>query len=295
MPLVRVSLTLPYALGLPAGDYATSTAMGGEPLSVGLPLLDETAPRTVLFTTFEHPDGLDPDRIERERVSDADRLLRRVNRMLRWYRAVRRRADLTERTRAQASPFHFELAGPGNPTGWTEPLRYEESGPTPRTLTVDDLTHQVRVGLASGGDPPVDVLFLLDAARAVEQGRFREAVLFSWSTIDSVFNRGYDALVRRKLGDEWSNAREFFKGFDFGLRNKMSVGMRFIAGRSFFTEPDDLWNQLSASYDKRNKIIHEGANAVEDDARTAVSVARAVVRIMGEVTTAVLTPPGPGG
>jgi len=277
---------LPYALGLPAGDYQTAAAPGGEPLSIGPPELDETATRTMLFATFEHGDRLDADQKERERVSDADRLLRRVNRMLRWYRAVRGRADLTERTRAQASPFLFELAGPGDPSGWTEPLRYEEAGPAPRPLTVADLTRQVREGLASGGDPRVEVLFLLDAARAVEQGRFREAVLFSWSTIDSVFNRRYDDLVDRELAGEWSGARDFFKGFDFGLRNKMSVGMRVVAARSFFAEPGELWNRLSRSYDKRNKIIHEGANATEDEARGAVDVARAVVRIMNEVATA---------
>src|SRR5689334_23219832 len=98
MPTLRVSISLPYALGLPGGEY--QTAPGGEPVEIGPPVLDELNPQTVLSATFQHADDLDPDQKERARVSDADRLLRRTNRLLRWYRAVRRGADITERTRA---------------------------------------------------------------------------------------------------------------------------------------------------------------------------------------------------
>ena len=295
MPLIRVSISLPYALGLPEGDYATVQAPGDEPVSIGPAQLDEMQPQTILFTTFQHPDDLDPDQKERARVSDADRLLRRTNRLLRWYRAIRRRADISERTRAQTSPFRFDLIGVGDPLGWTEPLRYEETGPVATNLTVVDLTNQVREGLSSGDDPRVEVLFLLDAERAVQQGRFREAVLFSWSTIDSVFNRQFDALVDTVLAGEWAGAREFFKGYDFGLRNKMSAGMRFVAGRSLFAEPNDLWARLSASYNKRNNIIHRGENATEDEARDALGVAQAVVRVMREVVIAAAQPANAAG
>jgi hypothetical protein len=284
MPIVRVILSLPYALGLPVGAYQTAPA--GEAVEIGPPVLDEMTPQTTLSATFEHADDLDPDQKERERFSDADRLLRRTNRLLRWYRAVRRRADITERTRAQASPFRFELVGAGDPVGWTDLLRHEETGPAPLDLSVDELANRVRDGLMSGGDPDVDVLFLLDAERAVQQGRFREAVLFCWSTIDSVFNRRYDTLVDASLAGEWAEARAFFKGYDFGLRNKMSAGMRFVAGRSLFAEPAELWTRLSTSYNKRNDIIHRGENATEDEARTALDVARTVVQIMREVALA---------
>jgi hypothetical protein len=213
MPAIRISITLPFALRLVEGEYQTSP--GGEPVQIAAPLLEETTPRTLLSATFHHDESLDPDQKERVRVADADRVLRRTNRLLRWYRAVRRRADITELTRAQASPFHFELVGAGNPDGWVEPIRYEETGPVPVSLSIAELTAQVRVGLASGNDPDVDVLFLLDAERAIQQGRFREAVLFCWSTIDSVFNRKYDALVDVSLAGEWGEDRAFFKGIDF--------------------------------------------------------------------------------
>jgi len=39
---------------------------------------------TDLSATFEHPDNLDSDEIERQHASDADRLLRRNNRLVRW-------------------------------------------------------------------------------------------------------------------------------------------------------------------------------------------------------------------
>ena len=125
--------------------------------------------------------------------------------------------------------------------------------------------------------------------RQLQHGRFREAVLFCWSTIDSVFNRKYKQLVDARLGKEWGEARDFFKGPDFGLRKKMSAGMRFVANRSLFNEPGDLWGSMSNSYKRRNSIIHDGENASEDDAVKAIEVARRVVDIMN-----VIPVPGPG-
>jgi hypothetical protein len=200
MPEIRVTITLPYALRLTEGEY--QTAQAGEMIHISAPLLEEMSPQTIVSATFQHGEIPEPEEKRKARAQDADRLLRRTNRMLRRYRAVRQRADITELTRAQASPFRFELVGPGAPTGWIGPIEYEEAGPTPRTLTVQELTDQVREGLASGGDPDVDLLFLLDAERALQQWRFREAVLFCWSTIDSVFNRKYDSLVDEALAKD---------------------------------------------------------------------------------------------
>ena len=169
------------------------------------------------------------------------------------------------------------------PGEWTVPLEYEAADPQPAALTLAQTSDAVRHGLLSGNDPDVAELFLLDAERALHQGRFRETVLFSWSTIDSVFNRGYGALVDVGLAGEWGEARTFFKGLDFKLKNKMSAGMRIFANRSLFAEPDDLWQRMSNSYEKRNGIIHRGENATEDEARQAIDVAQRIVQIMNQV------------
>jgi hypothetical protein len=293
MPEIRISITLPYALRLTDGEY--QTAQAGEAIRISAPpLLEETSPQTIVSATFQRDEIPDPNERQRVRTEDADRLLRRTNRMLRWYRAVRQRADITELTRAQASPFRFEVVGPGDPTGWIDPIEYEEVGPTPLILTGQELTDRVRNGLASGRDPDVDVLFLLDAERALQQGRFREAVLFCWSTIDSVFNRKYDSLVDVALADDWGDARAFFKGLDFGLKTKMSAGMRFVANRSLFNEPNNLWARMSDSYTKRNHIIHRGDNATEDEARQAIEVARSIVDIMNRIPIPPTTGQGAG-
>jgi hypothetical protein len=203
--------------------------------------------------------------------------------MLRWYRSVRQRADITELTRAQASPFQFELVGGGDAEGWTGPIEYDEVESTPLQLTVEQLSNQVREGLASGNDPNVDALFILDAQRALQQGRFREAVLFCWSTIDSVFNRKYDALVDVALAGDWADAREALKGMDLGLKTKMSAGLWLLAQLSLFREPGNLWASMADSYAKRNAIIHRGDNATEDEARQSILVAKAIVEIMNGI------------
>jgi hypothetical protein len=173
------------------------------------------------------------------------------------------------------------LAEADQAQAWEEELSFESSPPKVLSEPSETITERVRTLLASGSEPEVADLFLLDAERAIHEGRFREAVLFCWSTIDSTFNREYDKLVDSKLDNEWAEAREFFKGVDFPLKKKMSAALYLVSGRSLFREPDDLWQRLSNSYNKRNGIIHRGESATEDDARRALEVALNVVKIMG--------------
>jgi hypothetical protein len=140
--------------------------------------------------------------IANQRGRCCKQLVQRINRLLRWYRSVSRQADVTELTRAQLSPFLFETFGAASAAEWTAILEYETAWPQPAPLAVEQTTQAVREGLAGGNEPDVADLFLLDAERALHQGRFREAVLFCWSTIDSVFNRRYDELVDRVLAGE---------------------------------------------------------------------------------------------
>jgi len=288
MPELQVSVVLPYYLRLPEGDYQTAKQVGEVVQVVAPPfleetILEETLPHTSVQARFTLEESSDPEEIQKRRVKCGEQLLRRINRLLRWYRSVSRQADITELTRAQVSPFRFTAVGAA-PTGeWTTPLEYEAAGPQPAKLTIEQTTQAVRDGLASGSDPDVADLFLLDAERALHQGRFRESVLFCWSTIDSVFNRRYEALVDTTLAGEWGESRDFFKGLDFKLKNKMSAGMHLVANRSFFREPDDFWQRLSTSYSKRNAIIHRGENATQDEATQALAVARQIAQIMQEV------------
>lgn len=282
MPELQVSVILPYHLRLADGNY--QTASEGEVVQVvAPPLLEGTLPYTSVRALFNPEESPDPNEIRKRQARCSDQLLQRVNRLLRWYRSVSRRADITELTRAQVSPFQFEAVGAAPAPEWIAPLEYETAGPQPAQLTLEQTSQAVRDGLASGNDPDVADLFLLDAERALHQGRFRETVLFCWSTIDSVFNRRYETLADIALAGEWAEARNFFKGLDFTLRNKMSAGMHLFANRSLFREPGDFWQRLSGSYSKRNAIIHRGENATEDDATQAIAIARQIVQVMREV------------
>ena len=281
MPTVRVRIALPYLLRLGAGEYQLPPTGTTVVVEDGPP--EAEAARSAVSAVFAHPEPADIDEIERFRRRDAEQLLGRTNRLLRWYRAADHRADLVELTRAQASPFRYEVVAGGGDPAWLTDLRYEQDGPTPLELTTAQLTAEVQAGLAGGQEPDVAVLFLLDAEHALRQGRFREAVLFSWSTIDSVFNRKYEAIAKARLAGEWSKAREFFIGHDFGMRNKMSAGLHLLVGRSLAREPGDFWQDLSTSYDRRNDIIHRGENVTENEGRQAIRVARRVVAIMGEI------------
>jgi hypothetical protein len=274
MPRVRASILLRHWLKLGDGKYPTGRP--GRELD-----LETVWPRTRVSITDDQPDT--SDRQEQYKLNDrqAKLLLDLTNRLLRCYRAITRNATITELSLAAASPFSFSvITGEADVSAWPAGITYKTTVPKAVAQRIFTLTSKVRALLLSGQEPEVAVLFLLDAEQALHEGRFREAVLFCWSTIDSTFSRKYDALVDSKLEDEWSEARDFFKGVEFGLRKKMSAALYLISGRSLFRESGDLWQELSISYNKRNGIIHRGENADEDDARRALSVARSVVGIM---------------
>src|SRR5690242_14254127 len=121
MPELQVTISLPYLLRL--RDEAYSTVPAGEVAQVRQePEAEGRLARTTVRATFSHPETTDPDETHRLRVRDAEQLLRRTNRLLRWYRAVSRQTEIIELTRAQASPFSFEVIGGGSTGRWIDPL-----------------------------------------------------------------------------------------------------------------------------------------------------------------------------
>jgi hypothetical protein len=229
-------------------------------------------------------DASDTEPQQRQRGFQADRLLRRVNHLLRWYRVTTAHATIVELTRSQASPFHFTVEGTGATWGGDAPLEYEsQPPPLPAAGSRAAFGKVVRQGLSGKTDPDVAALNLLDAEYALSVGRFREAVLLCWGAIDSTFVRKFKTLVDERLGNEWSEGPDFLKGIDFGLRHKMTTGLRLLTGRSLHAEPDGFWQDLSLSYGQRNKIIHEGQVAHEDDAKLAIRVAQKVVEVVASL------------
>ena len=282
MAPVRISIHLPYLLILPPGEYPTPGVGGSVRLADGsVTNLDGTIEaRTEASAVFDASGADDIEAQERQRQAEADRLLRRVNRLLRWYRVATGQAAIIELTRAQASPFRFIVEGTGAVWGGDAPLEYEAASlPGPAKSSRASFGDRVRRGLGDGTDPDVATLNLLDAEYALSVGRFREAVLLCWGAIDSTFVRKFKYLVDDRLTDEWPEGRDFLKGIDFGLRHKMTTGLRLLAGRSLYPEPDGFWQDLSASYGLRNRIIHDGQIAHEDDAKLAIKVARKIVEI----------------
>lgn len=294
MPRIRIECTLPFLLPLPDGVYADRE---GEPLDLKMVQADplqrltgyavevHNEDRTGVSSQY-HSEAALRDDVEVEKTRKARSLVARINKLIRWYRVVSSDVLISEITLSQASPFCFSATDSNEL--WRQPLNFftppiQHRGALFFTQNAAEQTAKVRQGLSSGIEPAVEDLFLLDARQALAEGRFREAVLFSWSTIDATFSRRFDSLVDQSLGDEWGEGRKFLKGLDFGLRHRMTIGLRLVAKRSFFKEPGDLWSRLSASYERRNSIIHRGETATEIEAENAIHVAENVVRLMNEI------------
>lgn len=284
MPQIRVSIVLPYLLRLPDGIYQTGAEGGAIDLTEKYVSGGDSlgAKHAFISATFDAADLLQPEQQFEVQRKEFERLLRRTNRLIRWYRSETRQAAIVELTRAQASPPSFTEVETGAP--WGTPFSVESNPPLfPTDLNITRVAKSVRKGLAGAADPEVASLFLLDAEQAKRDGRFREAVLFCWSTIDTTFNAKYERLVDQALVNEWSEGKKWLKATDFGMKNKMTAVLYLIAGRSLFREPSSFWDSLSKSYTKRNKIIHAGEMAQEEDAEIALLVAHKVVELMASI------------
>lgn len=279
MPVIRITSRLPYHLRIADGAYATGT----ESVVVLQSRKDGHRRFTAASMTFDATDRITDAEAEQQVGRCAGQLVSRINRLLRWHRVLARRPETVEVTLGIASPFQLTVDDTGEPW-WRGAFEFESLfPPPPHLITVEQLTAELRTHLGDEDEPDVALLNIADAEYSLRTGRFRETVLLCWSAIDAVFNKKYDAYVDSALSDEWAEGRDFLKSLDYRLRNKMTIGLRFVAGRSLFAEPDGFWSTLSASYTKRNRIIHEGATASESEARSAVAVARRMIDILEEL------------
>ena len=229
-------------------------------------------------------DVVDPEERARLAARRAADLLVQTNRLLRWYRTVTREGSIIELTRAQASPVSFTVVGENAEpdTPFVADLVFE-APVVPIAVEHNVVSARVREGLVAETDPPVGELFMLDAEQAMRSGRFREGVLFCWSTIDATFGVKYEQLVAARLDGEWRDGRDFLIDFNsVPMKSRMTSILFLLTGRSLFREPD-LWEDLVRSYQKRNRIIHAGETASEDEAALALRVARRVVEFVGHL------------
>ena len=281
MAIIRVTTVLPYFLTLPEGEYTTPAAGGSVHLGLGSSgaaggPTDE--PRTEASSTFDCGGANEPEAIEKRRDAEAVRLLRRINMLLRWYRALSGGADVLELSRAQAAPFAFADEQTGENWGGT-PLQFQLP-PTPAVdKTRSKLGDEVRAGLANGNEPDVGELNILDAEHAMHTGRFREAVLLAWSAIDATFAQGYERAMSPHLGGEYSDGRKFVLGHDIPMKVRMTAMLYLGVKQSLYRTLGDEWNRLAASYDNRNNVIHRGKTATQEEAEQAIGVARRVTAI----------------
>lgn len=286
MPQIEVAFLVPYFLLLEDGEYPTG--FDGKNYFLLLRSVDTVGSdafpkRTEASSRFDSTAVSEGD-IQQFKFRQIEKLLQQTNRLLRWYRASTGRGAVTELTRVQASPFFFRSREENVPSLWLEEVSFESSPlPLDDGQTIPKITKAVKKGLAGRNDPEVSRLFLLDAEQALRDGRFRETVLFCWSTIDATFNTKYEQLVDQTLTGEWAEGRNWLKDNRFGMKHKMTAVLFLMTGQSLSRNTGDLWVNLGQSYKKRNSIIHSGETAQETDAELALSVARKVVELMASL------------
>lgn len=292
MPIVRVSFTVPYLLALTKHSYKTGN---DNPSKITLQPIDSItwslAPANigmVASCTFKPADGLSEDRKEAEKIKRAKILLAEVNRLLRWYRAAHCSPDTTELTLAQASPVRFTIGEMPDETDWAPQFEREADAPIAQNSEdVAKANEAIASGFASEKQEPLLAdLLILDANHAVQSGLFRQAILLSWAAIEGTFHSKFDQLVKEFLPGniEWKEGSEWLTDSRFGLRHKMTVGMRSVVGMSMYEiMGSDKWQEVGQSYKCRNNVVHNGFTATEEDARQAVQVADYVYKALKKI------------
>lgn len=283
---IRVSIRLPYLLALPGGNYKTPSVGGSVRLTKRSITNTDGTPeaRTDASTTFKaFPGGTASDQ-ERQRHTEAEKLLRRVNHLLRWYRVKTGQATIIELTKAQAGAFHFRSTRSGVGLVGDPELTYQAAAfPVLASGNLARMGAALRTELSRKSEPDAAELNVLDARYSLSVGRFRESVLLCWAAIDSTFVRKFKGLVSARLKGRWKEGYDFLNGPNLGLRQKMTFGLLLLNCPSMHSQPDNFWDELSESYKLRNKIIHEGQVAQESDAELAIKVAQGIVRIVASL------------
>jgi len=266
---------------LPAAQHGLVPGKYGNPARDGFRITKEKdSQRLRVSRTFAAAvESLAEEEGEKIRDTQAKRFLRDLNRLIRWFRVLSSQASINEVSLDQLGGVDFRLEDTQATWGSIQSSDQRISS----DVSPKAVAKKVKRYFDKSGEPPVEVLFLLDAKEALREGRFRESILFCWSVIDATFNKTFGELVDSRLAGEWAESRAYLKGIDFPLRQKMTGGMKLLCGRSLFHEPDVFWKRLSTSYTKRNKIIHEGHSANEDEARSAITVAEEIVSKLKEV------------
>lgn len=270
---VRVAIMLPYRLMLPDGVYPTREGSVTLKTVTGA---DAAEPRHEVSGVFQANESPSVQDVERQREREAERLLRRVNHLIRSYRAASLQADVLELSRAQAGTFRFiEESSAGEWGG--PPFEFALPIVSLSTRTEMDLASDVRAALQSGTEPDVGDLNILDARHAVNTGRFREAVLLAWSAIDATFTKEYKRVLGPLLANEYAAGRDYVLEFEIPMKVRMTAVLSLANKKSLFHELGKEWEQFMASYSTRNDVIHRGDAASQEQAESAIRLARRIV------------------
>jgi hypothetical protein len=293
MPQVTVSLAIPYVLALPEGTYPTGkdapAELELEKRGIESWKISPFYPGMVLSYAFEAADDLAEEQKEVLKDRHAKNLLRETNRLLRWYRAVYRKPEVVELTLAQASPVRFTTGEYPKDADWAPAYVKEADAPFSATdYDFEALNVRIRNGFADkeNGEPALDDLLLVDAQQARLSGKFREAVILSWATIEGSFLPTFRSLVKQFLPneEEWAEGAGWLDDVKFGLRNKMTVGLRAVLGTSFYNIlGKDKWDRLGLSYKCRNGMVHRGSPVSEEEAQQALDVAGDVQEALTQI------------
>jgi len=167
MPRVQASISLPYLLKLSSGLYQVSagpqyreleinepapallssrgTFIGGPAMVVGPATVPPLQRKTVVAIVDNQPETDNPEEQARLNGRQAVQLLSLTNILLRCYRALTRNSDITELSRAEASPFRFRvLTEADQAQAWEEELSFESSPPKVLSEPSETITERVR-------------------------------------------------------------------------------------------------------------------------------------------------------
>jgi hypothetical protein len=270
---VTVEVALPYHLVLTSGRYGEIEVTNEDPNTLATRV-------TLTFNT-------DGEGLPSEQERWAEELLAATNRLLRWYRFLDHSPAVTEVAMEELEgPFQFRDEQ-GRPWGLSDGTytRWAQPQDQPPLLHSEEISTKVQAVLAAGKTLDVWHILVVDAELALAEGRYREAVLFCWSAIESCLGKRFNEAAKRLDGLN-STERESVTGHNIDLVNRMTAGFHLVTGESLHTAlGSEGWAKRRVSYKARNEIIHKGSEATREQAEQSIDFARQLIKAVEGLTS----------
>lgn len=157
---------------------------------------------------------------------------------------------------------------------WDNTFQFgEQLGGGLQLARIAEPSEDARTALITGQEPPISFALVVEARRHFIYGNYRMAVVEANTAVESIVLQAIGEYYRHigRPEEQISNVLEA------GLKNLMEHHLALACGETPFhgSELHEQW--LDRAYDLRNRVVHRGASAQQDESFEAIRACQRAV------------------